>query len=311
MKESIKTLLDSYQIRKTKKDKQAFLLWLKAHCEKHNYELTEDSYSKNGKNLIVGDVESAELVLTAHYDTPPNFFIPMVMFFSNWASFLLSQALVIPPVFLLVFLSTYISTFLANEFSLLSLMLPSIIMILYMLQITIGFSNKNNANDNTSGVATLISVLEDMPPNIREKVCVVFFDQEELGLVGSSNFNKKYRETMKTKALINFDCVAVGDTLNFITNKALRASKYEGILETAAKKITAGSDKNIRFGKALWNIYMSDQLHFPMTAGVVAAKKMPVLGYYLSKIHSKWDTEFDYENITLLSQIAIETAKNL
>ena len=303
MKKSSEILLSEHQVRKTKIQKQRFREWLTEYLSESGYNFTEDWYSKSGCNLIAGDVRTAETVITAHYDTPPNFIFPVILGFSSWFSFLLSQILLILP-FAAVILS-YIFLVLYLSLSVCFLLAVPAVSLAYSLQIMFGAANRHNANDNTSGTAVLISVLEQLPAEERHKVCIVFFDQEELGLVGSKYFYKKYKVYMKDKPLINFDCVADGQTLNFISKKKFRNSEYYVLLREAAEKSAENTDRKIRFADALSNIYMSDQLSFPNSIGVAAAKKIPLFGYYIDRIHSSFDTKFDSENISVLTETAV------
>ena len=304
MKKSTETLLEKYQVRKTKKQKQEFAAWLKSHCSAHGYTLREEQYSESGNNLIVGDVQSAELILAAHYDTPPNFGLPVMMGFSNWIFFSISQIIMLVPMLLLYAVSFFfvLPFFGPGFFS----AIPLLLMVVYAAQMMFGIANKHNANDNTSGVATLVSILEELPEEERKKVCIVFFDQEELGLVGSKKFYNKYQEIVKHKPLINFDCVSDGSTLTFVVKKKFQNSKYFELLQKASDESVKESKKINRFASAFWNIYPSDQLHFPCGVGVVAAKKAPLLGYYIDRLHSACDTRFDNENIGLLTDTMLQ-----
>lgn len=77
MRKSIKELLTGYPVRKSKQQKLAFSHWVEAHLEGFGYKLERHAYSKKGTNLLVGNVETAEVILTPHYDTPPNFYAPL------------------------------------------------------------------------------------------------------------------------------------------------------------------------------------------------------------------------------------------
>ena len=299
MKDSLHILLEKYQMRKTKKQKGEFADWLKEHLSGYGYEVHEEKYSDSGTNWVIGQVASAKVVLTAHYDTPPDFFFPLVMGFSNWVSFLLSQVFMLWPIGL--YYALYFGFFASLVGGGLLSFFFTILPVIYSVQILCGAANRHTANDNTSGVATLISILEELPEAEREKICVVFFDQEELGLVGSKHFYGKYRRIMANKPLINFDCVSDGDTLTFVMKKKFKESSCFDLLTAAAEKVVEGSRKTNRFADAFWNIYCSDQLFFPCGVGVVAAKKAPFFGYYIHRIHSCWDTQFDHVNIELLT----------
>ena len=309
MKQSTAALLETYQVRKSKAQKQAFIHWVTEHLAAYGYTVREEAYSKSGSNLIVGDAASAEILLTAHYDTQPNCFFPMYMGFSNWVSFTISQCLPMLPLALIALLVKLLLDALSagHLFS----PLASMLCIVYCAQFMFGFANRHTANDNTSGVAALLSILEELPQEDRRRVCVVFFDQEELGLVGSQKFYKRHKAAVQHKPVINFDCVGDGDTLTFVMKKQFRNSAHAGLLQHAAEAALQGSGKSLRFAKALWNIYMSDQLHFSRGVGVVAAKKAPVFGYYINNIHSQMDTRLDAENIALLTDTALRMIRGL
>ena len=164
--------MTNYQIRKTKKQKEAFRLWLAEHLSSCGYQLQEEKYSKSGSNLVVGDVASSEIILTAHYDTPPNFVFPLVMGFSNWLSFAISQLLSVIPLLLLSCLFGSLRAHYPHSFILPLGFLA--LLLLYVIQLLCGFANKHTANDNTSGIATLLSILEALPQETRKKTCVVF-----------------------------------------------------------------------------------------------------------------------------------------
>ena len=309
MTKSAETRLDTYQVRKTKKQKQAFIHWLTNHLLELGYSLQVDTYSKSGNNLIVGDVASAEIILGAHYDTQPNALFPMALGFSNWLSFCASQLITVLPFLVLLGLHALLTSF----FPAVRGFFPVVLLLYsaFCIQLMCGVANKHTANDNTSGIATLLSILEGLPQGDRHKVCVVFFDQEELGLVGSQKFYQKYKSSIKGKPLINFDCVSDGETLTFVVKRKFRDSHYDGLLREASRQAMKDTQKTARFAPAFWNIYPSDQLHFPKGVGVVAAKKAPLFGYYINRIHSKWDTRFDHENIALLANTMLSMIRSL
>ena len=78
-----------------------------------------------------------------------------------------------------------------------------------------GPASRHTANDNTSGVITLLETALAMPEADREEVCFVFFDNEEKGLFGSAAFTKAHKKAKKETLNINFDCVSDGDFIQF------------------------------------------------------------------------------------------------
>lgn len=315
MRASIKTLLEQYQVRKTIKQKNQFTQWCQQHATQHGYEITEQTFKRGrGKNLIVGSVSEAVVIMCAHYDTPPNAIFPIVTVVGNIPMYLLSQALIFLPimgVFLGIhfFMTTFITDgglmgrmipFFWSEIPLLSFVL----LVLWTIQMMMGVANRKNANDNSSGVSVLLALLEDLPQLEREKVCFVFFDEEEKGLEGAKAFKRQYQGHIYDKPLINFDCVAHGKHLMFITKKAFRQSTYHDQLKMA-------TENKALLKSAKKYVYPSDQLIFKNSVGVTALHKLPVVGYYLSRLHSRFDHKFEVENIEKLNQMMQKFVSNI
>lgn len=305
MLNNIKELLDKYQVRKTYKQKSEFIDWLNGKSKEMDYELIVDEYSKKGRNLVVGDVGKAEVILTAHYDTQPNFFLPMITGI-NWIGFIISQIFI---VIVLIYLSDLVgslSKYIVGEEW--GSTIGFVVLVIFLFQMTYGIANKNTANDNTSGVATLLWIMEDIPIELREKVLFVFFDEEEKGLIGSKAFKGLYGEKIENIPLINFDCVSNGDNLGFIKKKAFRNSKYSDLLNESVINIIGSNkvDKKYFIGSALEYIYPSDQLRFKNSVGVAALKYIPIFGYFLNGIHNSRDKVFMEENIELLKDTMMD-----
>jgi len=308
MRASIKTLLEQYQVRKTYKQKQAFITFMRSHAREHGYKLEEHHYKKGrGKNLMVGNPETAEIFVTAHYDTPPNALVPIVTVVGRIPMYILSQFLIFLPILALFRVLQLLITAIFGDIGMLAA--PTfffgvdffilIMLVLWCFQMMMGIPNRNNANDNTSGVSVLLSLLEDLSLGQRNKICFVFFDEEEKGLEGSKAFRKAYFEEVRYKPLINFDCVGYGKHLMFIAKKEFRESEFSQLLTEAAE------------GRALVTeskryVYASDQFIFKNSVGVASLHKAPILGYYLSRLHSAFDNRFSSGNIETLNQIMIK-----
>jgi len=301
---SIQTVLERYQVRKTPLQKQEFRAYLETHAKKFGYEINLQKYSKKGHNLIIGDPETAKLILTAHYDTPPNFFLPIVASVGGIIPWTLSQLVpLIPLLAILAIPRTLIRNPLAAS------IVSEIFLIGYLIQMLAGIANKHNANDNTSGVALLLSLLEDLPTELRETVCFVFFDDEEKGLIGASKFKRAFKEKIQNTPLINFDCVAHGKHFVFSAKKSFRESEISGMLQQSIKETL--SAENYSYGSALQHIYTSDQLHFKTSVGVAAAHQLPLIGPVLNRIHTCRDTKFDENNIETLKKLMVDLIRKL
>ena len=57
--------------------------------------------------------------------------------------------------------------------------------------------------------------------------------------------------------------------------------------------------------------YPSDQAGFPVAIAVAALKHKKGIGYYMDRIHTKRDTNFDESNITYLTQHTIQFIETL
>ena len=286
-----KEILEKYQVRKTRKQKNAFIEFLRAHYPNLKIETDGLSYSQN---IVIGNPDTAKVVFGAHYDTQavmpiPNFIMPK----SIPVSVLYAFVLIIP----MIIISSVVGGVAGYIFddssatALFSLLTYWAILFLMIF----GPANKHTVNDNTSGVITLIELMDSMTEEERAQSCFVFFDNEEKGLFGSSTFAKEHKETMKEKLLINFDCVSDGDYLMLIPDKK-HFSEHEEKLKAAFGEVT---EKTVLIESSKGVYYPSDQKNFKNNIGVAAFKKSK-LGLYMDRIHTPRDTVMDERNIEVL-----------
>ena len=286
-------ILSDWQVRKTKKQKLAFIRLMQSRFPELR---VEESKIIHNRNLVAGDLETAEFILSAHYDTCavlpfPNFVMP-----KNILMTVLYSLLICIPFFLIAFgfnflLALVTDNFFVHYWSSFILIIGLIILVFFA-----GIPNRHTANDNTSGVITLCELMERMPEEMRKKVLFVFFDNEENGLLGSAFFRKLHKKELNNKLILNFDCVSDGDHILLVLNKAAR-KKYGGRLEAAFQST---AEKTVHLEKSSSAMYPSDQAGFPMSAAVAALKKLPLLGLYLDRIHTGRDRVFDERNIEYL-----------
>lgn len=301
-------IFNDYQIRKTKKQKAAFRGWLCEELTKLGYAPQVETCS-TANNVVAGDPERAKLLLTAHYDTCavlpfPNFITPRNFFF-----YLLYQLLLLIPIFAIPFLAEIGVLLLWEDCPLwFALGLVYAVLIFEMWWLMFGKANRHTANDNTSGVLTLVEIAQALPPEDRDRVCFVFFDNEEKGLFGSSAFAKKHKEAQKNALVLNFDCVSDGDSIQFYPAKAVK--KDGAALERLERAFPAAAGKTTEVVRS-FGFYPSDQARFKRGVGVCALKKAPILGYYMDRIHTGRDTVLMEENIMLLRDGALRLAASL
>ena len=299
MTDAAKTVLTAYEVRKTKKQKEAFRAYLCRELEQLGYQprIEQGRSLVTSHNVVAGDPEKARVLLTAHYDTCavlpfPNFITPR-----NPLVFLLYQ-IAIAALFVVLAIAVEVAVLLAFDpplwAALLAMYGALAFCIWWMLA---GKANRRTANDNTSGVIALLEMAAALPPEDRDAVCFVWFDNEEKGLFGSSAFAAAHRRVRADTLVLNFDCVGDGDYLQFFPSRAVkRDGEAMALLESA---FLSEGKKVVEVVRGL-GLYPSDQARFRRGVGVAALKKAPLIGYYMDRIHTRRDTVLEEENVHLL-----------
>ena len=293
-------IFENFQVRKTKKQKSSFIELIQSR-------IPEAKVEKKGRarNIVIGEPDSAKVIFTAHYDTCavmplPNFITPKNIFI-----YIIYQ-LFLTAIIFTVAIGCGVAAGLLVSPELGSLIAFVLIYLLFYL-ILAGPANPHTANDNTSGVITLCEIYEAMSEQQRKNCAFVFFDLEELGLVGSSAFWRAHKKEVKDTLLINFDCVSDGDNILLVSSKKTLA-KYGEALESS---FPPRGDKKTLFEKSSSAFYPSDQSRFPCGVGVAALRKAKFIGYYMNRIHTPRDTVFDEKNIEFLRSGAINLSNRL
>lgn len=300
-----KKILDDFQTRKTKAQKSNFTSFLISELEKNEIyaKIDESGSIIKSRNIVIGDISKANVIFTAHYDTAPKLPFPNFITPKNLLFYIFYQILILLPLFIICFLVSFISMIFFENI-LIAYFLCAFLAFGFVYIIMFGKENKNTVNDNTSGIITLCEIMLNMTKDELATTAFVFFDNEELGLIGSSAFAKQHREEIKGKIVINFDCVSDGETIMVVVNGVAR-KKYGDIITSA---YSMNDDYKVKpfITKALTTFYPSDQINFPINIAVAALKRKRFLGYYLDRIHTKHDTVFREENIRYLIKSSIK-----
>ena len=293
-------IFENFQVRKSKKQKNAFI-------ELIQNRIPEAKVEKKGsaRNIVIGDPDSAKVIFTAHYDTCavmplPNFITP-----KNILIYIIYQLFLVAIIFAIA-IGCGLAAGLLISPALGSLVGFTVYFLLFYL-IMAGPANPHTANDNTSGVITLCEIYEAMSEDQRKNCAFVFFDLEEQGLIGSSAFWRAHKKEVNDTLLVNFDCVSDGDNILLVSSKKALA-EYGEALESS---FLPRGDKKLLFEKRASAFYPSDQSRFPCGVGVAALRKAKFIGYYMNRIHTPRDTVFDENNIELLRSGAITLSNRL
>lgn len=294
-------ILGLYPVRKSRKQKQAFRSAVTRYAASLGYEAREERGSFGCVNLVLGDPDRASYLVTAHYDTcawmpVPNFITPCSLLPYILYQTALCLAIALIPGVLCGILA------LVTGNHLLCQLLASLGAVAMLSLLLIGPANRHNANDNTSGVVTVLEIIKSLPEIQRNKVCFVLFDLEEAGILGSASYRKTHRQASNTQTIINLDCVGDGDELRFFPTKGMKKdiARMKALYNCCGyfgSKALLVADKGICF-------YPSDQMNFPYGVGVAALKKRKKL-LYLDKIHTGKDVNLDQTNVNILRSAII------
>lgn len=305
-------LLEHFPIRKSKEQKAAFRQWLIHTLHQAGYQPGTEEHRGpvSSTNVVVGDPERAEIILTAHYDTCAVLPLPNLITPRNPVTFLLYQValgvlMVLPAIAAEVLV---IRLFHAPLWAAMVTLYGVLFFLLWWM--LAGKANRHNVNDNTSGVITLLETALALPEEDRNRVAFVFFDNEEKGLLGSAAFYKKHRAGVGDTLVLNFDCVSDGDHILFIPSKKLK--KNGSAMDRLERAFPPAGDKHTLVCRTGFSVYPSDQKHFSGGVGVAACHKAPWVGYWLGRIHTGRDTVLMEDNIHLLRRgvLALLRQKN-
>jgi len=312
MTETTKEIFETYQVRKTKRQKTAFLDYVQKLAERQGYDYTIEKGYFGARNMIIGEIEKANILYTAHYDTCPRLPFPNFITPKNFLIYLLYQFLIVGVFFAAIytigFLSFVVLQYLPIDGFLayrISNTITQILCYVFLYFLLAGPANKHTANDNTSGVTTILSIMENLPEDQRNKVAFVLFDLEEMGLWGSLAFAAKHKRMKTQTPVLNFDCVSDGNTILFALKRTTK--KYAQLLE---KAFVSTDDISVEITRNAF--YPSDNASFQGGIGVAALKKTKCFGIlYMDRIHTNKDVVYREENIQFLTDGAIKLAQML
>ena len=295
------TLVEKFPVRKSWAQKDAFCQWMvfdQAPAMGYQARVEETKGIPTSRNVVIGDPETAEVVFTAHYDTPATIGLPNIMIPRNMPLFYGYQILVVGGLLLAAFLAGALAAALGAPVEG-AYWIGWLVYMALLVMMLAGPSNPHNVNDNTSGVAAVLELMERLPEEARDKAAFILFDNEEKGLLGSKGYAKAHLEVQYTRLVVNMDCVGVGETVLVIASKLAASLPEYAALEEAMRDHVSREVKF--FGKA-GSACNSDQKSFKCGVGIVACKKRPVVGYYCAGIHTPKDTVADQGNLDFLAE---------
>jgi len=181
----LEEITSRFPIRRKAEQKKAFRDWAVAEIRRMGYSVkVEQSGLPCHENIIVGNPEKAPMLFTAHYDTASRSLLPNILLPRNPVLNLLYQMLIV--VILLVLAAGVLLLAGALTGS------PEAARLLWitaylgiLLWITFGgIANKNNVNDNTSGLAALMTMMAQLPEEEHSKAAFILFETRKKAWAG-------------------------------------------------------------------------------------------------------------------------------
>ena len=285
-------VLRDFPVRKTGRQKERFLEAVQSYGEHLGYRTNIESGAKGTRNVVLGDPETARFLITAHYDTPSMLWCPNLTMPCNLVWNALCQILNFIVLMLPAFIVGGGVLYLTEKplYAALAMLAAVIATILLMI---FGIPNPRNANDNSSGVITLLEIAASMPQNLRNRVCFVLFDKEQVAMLGSAAHRRKHPTASKIQTVVNLNCVGDGDTIMFFPNKTMADDVNLLCLERAC------GGKAVKVHRKGWASCVSDHLGFERGVGIMALRRGK-LGYWLGRTRTIRDKNLEYTNVNIL-----------
>lgn len=302
-------LFSKYQARRTKKEKTSFIQYICSLAASVGYLSSVDKSKSHARNVIIGDLAESEIVYTAYYDTSsasllPSFVTPSIPVLTTLYQVLIALVNLLAGVvgFAVPYMLLSLTPIPASITMLISIILAFAAFVGAMVLTVSGRSRDNSANSNTSGVATVVELMSNMPEEYRNRTAFVLFDLHDLGCVGSSEFAKRHKKHLKNKLVVNLDSVGVGDEIVVSLHKHAKSKKYRPIIEAAF-------DNKNGFEVCSGGISIpSDHKKFKTSICVSAFKRSKLGFLYLANLNSNNDTECSGNNIEIIRDALLKLA---
>ena len=302
MGEFAQRITSQYPLRYKRQEKENMRTYLIGQSRSLGYDAKLQSVS-GGTNVVVGDPESAKLVFIAHYDTGLRELLPQFLCPTRPLTYLLYQALTPVVVMLGSFLISFAVSFPLN---MPRLMLPLFLILIVgaLFYLRYGPGEKRTNNDNSSGVAALLEVMEGLTPRYRNSVAFAFLDAGSTQR-GARGLRKAY-PSLREKTVINLDCVGCGDEILILPSKY---SRWNGDLLDAINESFENTEKKTCFDKVDGLVYFpSDNRTFRYSVSICACEQAPGFGRFVRQHTAR---AIDAENLRILREGLVKVIMRL
>ena len=311
MKDYLSEIDEKYPVRNSFDQKQSFRMYTMEEASKCGIKDAKCEDNENHLNMVFGDSEKAKVIFTAHYDTPRQQWFPNLMLVTNRILYWVYNLGIIAVFWIVSFFAsewvrdiTRLDTRIFRDRMIWLLWYYILYYVLFFLAYR-GPANKRNRNDNTSGTAAVMELMEQLKG--RKDVAFILFDDEEKGKKGSKAFAKAHPEIKKNTLIINMDCVGNGETYVFIAPEAARNNPLYAKLNAVLEE----KGLNVKMCTTQEASANSDHKNFEQGIGVCACKYNKFAGYYADRIHTSKDTVADPKTVSDLAEALSSFAESL
>ena len=290
-----------YPVRRKAQDKENMRAYLVGQLREMGYDARLDDCGR-AVNVIAGDPERAKIIYAAHYDTPLHEPLPPIICPTRPTVYMLYQALT--PLLTLA-VSFFVSFGVTFALNLPNMTLPLFIVLLLgaLAYLKYGPAEKNNENENTSGVASLLNTAEKLTPRYRGDVCFLFLDGGSTSMQGAKGFRRRY-PSAKEKPVLCLDCVGSGDELLILPG---RGARWDGELLDAINESFENSARKTCYDKVDGLVHFpGDNRAFAHGVAICAVRHVPGFGRLIRPTGK--DNRIDDENLDILSRGLVKLA---
>lgn len=312
MKDYLSEIDERFPVRISAAQKSAFREYALSEANASGVSSCRQEDNDGHVNLIFGDPNTARVIFTAHYDTPRGGLLPNLMLVTNpflrWTYRIGSILLMLLPAVGAAF-AVFFGFRLNWEKPSDRLITIFVYLAVYNIMLILFFrgpANKRNRNDNTSGTAAVMGLLETV--GTRSDCAFILFDDEEKGKKGSKAYAAAHPDVKQNPLIVNFDCVGNGDRFIFspseeASNDPLFLSFKDSLTENEAVDAFFYPPR-----KAQMN---SDHKSFIRSVGVCACRYRRLIGCYTGRIHTAMDTVADPGTVSNLVRAVSDYMKSL
>ena len=231
MRDLVVALAGMFGKRYTNRQKTAFINYIRQRAGKLGDAVRVDRQtvgSRQLRNILIGDIDRARIVIAAPYDTPSAAVLPGIHYYPMNArknrrldSLDRALALLIALAFAAAYYFFVLLRFIdaAGDARLLAFI--GVFPVVFLAAgFTAGFANRNNFSRNTASVIAALEYRKRFPSR---EVAVALLDYSCCGFRGYKNLARYMGEKKDGKLIIALDCAASEDRLHLHAGKKLAA----------------------------------------------------------------------------------------